>query len=263
MITIPMKRVVISLFSFFALTPAFANSFSAVASPPRFELRANAGQTVQEVIELTNANSQESTFTVRTLDWTLRQDTTVDFKEELSSNSCRTWVSLERPAIKMRAGGKFRYRFQVKVPENATPGQCRFAIVIEGDTFQPKDQPLPVSARLAVIVYLTVGDAKPALVLKKTDSMLVNSVKHPAIWIENTGNAHDRLSGFVKAVDAKGVSFELSPSTFPILPGETRHLFLQPDSNVDLWPKAAYPLRLTGSLEWGHGKISLDQVLVR
>ncbi len=40
--------------------------------------------------------------------------------------------------------------------------------------------------------------------------------------VRNSGTAHGRLTGFLSGTDAAGNKLEFTPSTLPILPGETR-----------------------------------------
>src|SRR3546814_2484594 len=60
-------------------------------------------------------------------------DATVEFSDALAPGSCRPWVGLEAAEINLAPNAKRRYRFEVRVPTDAPAGECRFAIMIEGD----------------------------------------------------------------------------------------------------------------------------------
>ena len=78
-----------------AVVPARAQ-FSLAVSPPRFELSVKPGEQVREVIELTHSDVRAGAYKLKTADWTLRPDGSVDFSDELLPGSCRPWVAIER-----------------------------------------------------------------------------------------------------------------------------------------------------------------------
>src|SRR5271168_5067417 len=143
-----------------------SQGFAAMVSPPRFELKAKPGKTSRSVIEVSNRSSAPAKFLIHTADWSLAADFSVSFHDDLQAGSCRPWVALERPEVVVPGGGTLRYRFEVTVPADAPAGECRFAVMIEGD--QPSiarsnGLNVPVTGRIGVIVYLTVGDGEPDL----------------------------------------------------------------------------------------------------
>lgn len=231
-----------------------AQEFAAVVSPPRFELSLAPGERTRQVIEITNASGQPARYTVRTSDWTLGADAGVTFTDELAPGSCRPWVAIERKEIAVPAGGSIRYRFEVEAPADAPPGECRFAIMVSGeDQIVHGDNGLamPVTGRIGVIVYVTVGKAAPQLEVVASRVVDVNGAPTPVIEVRNTGNAHGRLDGFLEGKDASGHDLEFAPATLPILPGETRVIPLSP---TDEKAKIAWPVRIQGTLEWGDGQ---------
>jgi len=242
---------------------AGAQGFAAVVSPPRFELAAKPGEHLRDVVEITNAGTQPATFRIRTADWTLAADAGVNFSEALAPASCRPWVAIERREIVIPGGGRYRYRFEVQPPADAPPGECRFALLIEGDEQAVRTASglnVPVSGRIGVIAYVTVGQAAPDLQIVGTTLGDTEGRRMPVLNVRNTGNAHGRLAGFVSGVDAKGQALDFSPSTLPILPGETRPIALVAGTTPDNISQVAYPIRIRGTLEWGAGRSTeLDQ----
>src|SRR5580698_4092308 len=115
-----------------AHAPARAQGFAALVSPPRFELSAKPGKTVRSVIEISNRSTAPGKYLVHTADWDLSADFSVTFHDDLQPGSCRPWVAIERPDIVVPGAGTMRYRFEVNVPADAPPGECRFAVMIEG-----------------------------------------------------------------------------------------------------------------------------------
>lgn len=233
-----------------------------MASPPRFELRLNPGQTTREVVEIANASDAIGRYRMRTADWTFGSDAAVTFHDALQPGSCRPWVAIERGRVDVPPGGRLRYRFEISVPADAPPTECRFAVMIEGEEpaiTRSAGLTIPVTGRLGVIVYVAVGDARPSLEIVETLTTVVNGARMPAVRVRNSGNAHGRLSGFLSGVDAKGQDLEFTPSTFPILPGETRVIALAPTAGRDEQVRIAFPVTVRGQLEWSSGRSDFDR----
>ena len=243
-----------------AATPgdSLAQGFAALISPPRFELNGQPGKQLREVIEITNAGAQPAKFKLRTAEWSLAADGSVKFEDALKPGSCRPWVAVERREISVSPGGKYRYRFEVTPPAETPASECRFAILVEGDeTAVPMagGPSLPIAGRLGVIVYVTVAGAQPELDVVGGKVDKVNQALMPVILVKNNGNAHGRLTGFLSGTDAAGKKLEFTPSTLPILPGETRAIPLALHRERDTGAVAiAYPITIRGKLEWGDNK---------
>jgi hypothetical protein len=234
-----------------------AQGFAALVSPPRFELAAKPGDKVRQVMEITNAGGAAAKYKLRTADWTLGADGSVKFEDTLGAASCRPWVAIESKQISISSGAKYRFRFEVSPPADAPVGECRFAIMIEGDeqaVQTPNGPSFPISGRLGVIVYVSVGDAKPQLDIMGTKIGPVNDVPVPILLVKNNGNAHGRITGFLSGTDASGKKLEFTPSTLPILVGETRDISLVPYGDKDEVVKIAFPITIKGKLEWGENQ---------
>jgi hypothetical protein len=253
--------------SIFLSSQGLAASFGAGISPSKFELRAKAGQVLRDTVTVLNAGEDPAEFQFRTVDWRLNDTNGVDFVEgELLEGSCRPWVRLERRAVRIRPGGQKKYRFEVHVPEDAEPGLCRFAILIE-----PGDEVLsgvgedgqirfPVVGRYAVITYITIGDAKADIVYLGIGERFIDEQRLPTLKLHNQGNTYDRAFGQVVATDHAGRKVTLIASTFPVLPDRIEEIVLAPQSPA---PGAdpvvfEYPLQLKGKVEIGGSTINVD-----
>lgn len=237
-----------------------AQGFSALVSPPRFEGAAKIGTVYREVIEITNVSDVSARFNFYTADWTLDAGGSAVFDTKLAPSGCRRWVGIEAKEIKVAPRAKRRYRFEVAIPKEAIASECRFAIMIEGDPETVKGKlAVPVSGRIAVIVYLAVGDVAPNLKIISTKIKNVEGKQFPALKVINTGTAHTRLEGYADLVDAKGKRWTVVPENFPILPGETRLIALIPQVEENKpSPTLAYPVKLSGKLDAGKARLPLD-----
>ena len=245
---------------------ASAGGFSVLVSPPRFEDSAKPGTTYRNVVEISNLSGEGTHLNLKTADWQLDAGGAAVFSEELAADSCRPWVGLEAPDVTLPANGKRRYRFEVAVPADAPAGECRFAILIEGDPETVQGGVVvPVSGRIGVIVYLSIGDAAARLEVAGQQLQTIEGSLLPTVRVRNTGNAHGRLEGFIDGRDASGRRFTFTPSSMPILAGETRDIALTPQGDNDRTPAPAiaYPLSVKGRLDWGSQNLDIETTFSR
>ncbi len=248
--------------------PAAAAGFAATVSPPRYELEAKAGDTLRNVLTIENASDAPATFEIRSADWDLSETGGVAiFPPELQPGSCRPWVRLERHHLALQPRGIKRFRFEVHLPDDAGDGECRFALLIEQPDAQPvmaqaRNIQIPVQGRVAVIVYVRIGEAMPDMSVEEIRLEEVNGLPTPVARLRNQGNAHGRPEGFLQGTDADKQHLDFTVAQMPILPGQAR--------SVPLWQAPAEgespvtitgPLKLKGLIEWQGGKQSVDVLL--
>ena len=148
------------------------------------------------------------------------------------------------------------------MPADAPAGECRFAIMIEGaepSIARSKGLDVPVTGRIGVIVYVTIGEGAAELEILGPSVANLNGQQVPTLRVHNAGSAHGRMSGFLTGTDAKGVSYDFTPSDFPILPHEEREVFLTPSTATEDHPTLAFPVTVKGTLEWGDHRTELNQ----
>lgn len=239
-----------------------AAGFAAVVSPPRFEVSGRAGSTLRQVLSITNTADTTARYRLRTADFRLADDYGVSFQDALAQGSCRPWVALERAQVSLSPGATIRYRFEVQLPADAPRGECRFGILIESDDpylAQAGALKLPITGRIGVIVYVRIGDAKPALEVFAPSVALLNGQRLPSLQVRNSGDAHARLSGFLSGTDARGIKYDFTPSTLPILPGEVRPVYLSPSLPGNDQPTVTFPVTVQGKLQWDDQTLELHE----
>jgi hypothetical protein len=206
-------------------------------------------------MEITNGAARPGTYTLKTADWTYAQDGTVSFNDELAPGSCRPWVAIERRELTVAPGRPYRFRFEVAPPAGTPPGECRFAILVEGqeENTSAGGVVVPFNARMAVIVYVAIGDVQPKLSVESAAVQTIDGVPTPVLRVRNDGLAHGRLTGFLSGTDAGNTPLDFTARSYPILPGESRIVPLiatrQGDIDSQLTPR--YPVTIKGRLEWG------------
>jgi hypothetical protein len=259
-------RYLSALFVLLLPEVVFAQEFAVVVSPPRLEDRVKPGARYRNIIEINNTSAKSARYTVQTADWILDAQSSPVFSSSLAAESCRPWVGIEANEISVKAKGKRRFRFEVAVPANAPTGECRFAIMIEGEPQVVKGNvPLPVSGRIGVIVYLAIGDAAPKLDILETRTATVQGKTVPILRLRNSGTMHGRIEGYLGAIDAKGTRIVLVPDSSPILVGTTRDIPLYPQTEGSEAQPATivYPLRIKGRLDSGSQRLDIETTLNR
>lgn len=240
---------------------AQAQGFAAYITPPRFEVQAESGKSLRQVLEIQHVGQQKGSYRITTNDWVLMPDNSVTFSEELAADSCRPWVAIERRELTIEPGARYRYRFEITPPPGTPPRECRFALMVEGlDPARVQGAfNFPVGGRIGVVVYASIGDAAPRLEIAATRVATINGKPTAMVDVRNRGNAHGRLEGFVNGTDASGARFEMSPADLPILPGETRGVAIGPVvEDGKPAPEIRFPLVIKGNLEWGKNRLPLD-----
>lgn len=264
-------RFTISIFCLLLIfaPSAWASSFSTIVSPPRFELEASPGEVIRDHIKISNAGDDFSNLVIRSADWDLDENAGVIIHPPaLIPGSCRPWLRLERPKMRIPARMDRKFRFEIRVPEDQPAGECRVAILVEAapednDMVSAGNVQFPVTGRIAVVVYVKVGDAQPALDVGKIEIRESNQRRIPMIGIHNLGLAHGRPEGLLEGKDSTGKNILLILSPLPVLPGETRYIPLWPKEadGSDLKSEIVPPIQLKGEIVWEGGKRKISQVL--
>ncbi len=116
----------------FATAIGDAAAFAGYVVPARYEIKGVPGQISRQVLEIGNDAVAPDDFAVKTADWSLTPAGGVEFESDrLLPGSCRSWVKIERHTVSLPAKSKKKYRFEIHVPAEAKPQECRFAMLIE------------------------------------------------------------------------------------------------------------------------------------
>jgi len=247
--------------------------FDTAVSPPRFELRGKPGETLRQVLHISNGSAEPARYTVKTADWLLGNYGAVNYLEgPPQAGSCRPWVRLERREISVDPRGTRAFRYEVHIPNDAKPGECLFAFLVSsqaGVSVKPdaKNLSVPIVGRVGVVAYLAIGDAKPDLRLAEAGFKRIEGKTVPTITFYNQGTAHGRVFGVLEGKDAAGRQVELLVEDGAVLPKARRTLRLMAvdySSGEGRAPKFELtpPMHVRGKLEpRGGERIDFDQVI--
>ena len=231
--------------------------FSGGMTPSRFEIKAEAGKVLKRTFSIYNVGDRPTQFGVSTVEWALSTEGNLSFQDALKADSCRPWVRLERHKVNvMPSATKPRmFRFEMHIPKDAPAQECRFALMVSslGDpytaTLNEGNISIPVAGRIAVIVYVAIGDVSSDLLLKEVKVVQRRGDWMPVVRVHKKGKAHGRLDGDFTGVDASGEKFNMFVATAPIMPGQTKEMLLSLGEDYRAREyKIVYPLRLTGKV---------------
>ena len=254
-----MNRIAKAFLPRFLALPSLAwAQFSAQISPPRFEERAGAGTVYRDVVEIYNTSNQPLRLKVGTADWKLDANGNAEFSKSLEEGSCRPWTAIESQEIEVEPRAKRRFRFEVRVPTDAPDGQCRFALLFEGEPVRMPNMPMPVAGRIGVVVYLDIGNGAAQLVLESSGVHVDGERRLPYLKVRNDGNAHGRLQGFVDGRDAAGRKWTFAPAGHPLLPGASRDITLFPVLAEGETADLVFPVAISGRTEWKGTPFAID-----
>lgn len=188
---------------------------STTASPPRLELEALPGTTLQETLKITNASPTEQAYQVKFTDFIVKdnQGTPVAVTEKVSGRwSLASWLTVKPAKLLLTPGQTATVNLLISVPKDALPGG-HYAIVtyspLAGGTLGQAKQGVgggsAIEPKVGTLIYFNViGDVTEAANLKefKVDKKFayygpINLFAE----IENLGDVHIRPQGTVSVTN--------------------------------------------------------------
>jgi len=132
-------------------------------SPPSFEVSANPGDTIKNVVKVTNITTNPIALETLAKDFVaVGNEGAVELLDENSSFSLASWVNFEVDTITLQPKQTALIDYQIKVPVNAEPGG-KFASLIFR-TIPPKNNEITgatLAQEVGALVLMRVaGDAK-------------------------------------------------------------------------------------------------------
>lgn len=237
---------------------------SLTMSPVTFELTADPGDMLANVIKITNPGSSSIGVKMESEDFAAvgEMGKVAVLDEENKTYSLKKWIGVEPELFTLAPGEAKIINFTINVPADAEPGGHYASIlsVVTADT-RP-DSGTAVAQKVGALVLLSVSGAVKEDLLIKEFSAPPFSEKGPVpftIRFENIGSIHLRPIGFVSISDAWGK--KLKDIAFPqknILPGAVRKLDAVWDKSF-LFGK--YHADLVGSYGNGMDSKSIDAAL--
>jgi hypothetical protein len=208
---------------------SFAETISVI--PPRFELRGNPGDTIQEKLRIRNDSQQSITYAIQVEDFKAKDDQGgVDLVEaddkDNTSYKLASWITTDPDRITIAAGEEKVITATIKIPKNAEPGGHFASVLIKrsgGDVAGGAS----VDSRIGSLFLLRVSGAI-------TESAAVDSFKAEesiaqygpvsfSLRTKNDGNVHVQPKGTIVVYNIFGREVTKIPLTQAnVLPGSAR-----------------------------------------
>jgi len=199
-----MKKFLPLLFLLIAAPVLGQEKLSMTAIPPRLEIEALPGGTVQESLRIRNETGTDQAYKVIVADFivTGNQGTPIPVTEAVSGRwSLASWISVSPKQILVPAGQTAGVDLIISVPQDGLPGghyaMVTYAPIAEGSLAQGTGA--QISPQVGSLVYLKViGDVTEAVNLKefKADNIFKHYGPTPIMAeIENLGDIHLRPIG--------------------------------------------------------------------
>lgn len=205
-------------------------------TPPVFELKANPGDNLSEVVSVFNSGSEDVSIasSIENLKPLGEQgQVQVIGGSEEGLPSLKDWIKIEGGSFNLAKGATKNVTFDLNIPGNAEPGG-HFATILFGTTGTKTDSTgAQLSQKIGTLVLLTVaGQARELAEVTKFspaknlywDNRTINF----DLKIANQGNVYIRPRGFLVITDIFGRQVaQIETDGKNILPGATRQIPLE------------------------------------
>lgn len=231
-----MKKVILGLVVFGCFVCAgvgFAqeNGGGVTISPVTFELTANPGDTISNIIKVSNPTDSVLSIKMEAEDFRAVGEegkvVTTSEADKDTTYSLRKWIKIAPSEFTLETDEQKIIDFIIEVPENAEPGG-KYGSILAGVSGSLSDGGMgaAISTKTGALVLLMVsGDLKEELMVSNfsTPSFSEYGPIPFEIKFKNTGTVHVRPKGFVVITDLFGKKVtEIEFSQKNVLPGAIR-----------------------------------------
>jgi len=225
--------------SFFVFKTVAQESIGFAVSPPTFELSANPGDTLSNVVRVENLSDSELTIEMDTRNFTAYgEEGAVGLTDEEGGFSLASWIEVPPTQEVIQPRSNKLIGFKVNIPNNAEPGGHFGSIVFRVVNSKTVDgSGAALSQEIGALVLLRIaGDTtETAEILDFKPENTFNEYGPVSfdVRIKNEGNVHVKPQGGVVIVDFFGrkvANVDISPKN--VLPGAVRKIPLSWDRKL-------------------------------
>ncbi len=239
--------------------------FSVEMTPARLELKADPGKTVRASVRLRTRGLATQKVEIAKGHFGLTEDLTPVFDHPKDApQSAASWLTLSQTAFSINPNQEKLLRLEFRVPAGTFPGCYRAAVFIAPPPPEGKEKKqgavMMLRGRLALLIYLTVGGARPNGVIKAWEWRPPQPGKPlaPSFQVVNQGNAHLRLLGIARVTGPDGRKYETAVPGVPVLPGQSAWVSLE---FTESGPVPGSPVSIEASLDLGQGEKKISATL--
>lgn len=198
--------------------------------PPKLELFANPGDTINESIRITNLSDVPQTYSIVVEDFrsTGEEGQVVLEETGMESYSLRSWIKPSAPAIVVQPNAEIVYPFSIIIPRDAEPGGHYASILFQIGSDANTPGVTSVKSRVGALILLrTSGNVVEDAVIESFDAPGF-SQKGPvefSLRVKNNGTTHIRPNGTIIVTNLFGKKVaEVPLSGLNVFPGAIRKM---------------------------------------
>lgn len=235
------------------VTAQEANATKVSISPVTFNLTANAGDTLKEVIKVRNDAAITQFITISAENFVaVGEEGQVGLTEDDTSYSLAKWLNFENTEYSLKPGQEVQVAFNIRVPFNAEPGGHYASVYAQISPTNPTDvSGSRVGQKIGSLLLLRVaGDVKEGASIASFQAAKHESGK-PIVFdvrAKNEGSVHIHPIGFVAVTDIFGKKVgDVQVVDQNVFPGAVRHM-------EATWEKPPFFGRYTANLLMYYGQ---------
>lgn len=232
--------------------------FSVEMTPARLELKADPGKTLRVAIKFRTRGRGSQKVELTKGHFGLDDEGAPLFDTPKDApQSAAAWITINQTNFTINPNQERILRMEVTVPPQTPPGGYRAALYIAPPAGDAKSKEggatVFLQGRMALLIYVTVGGAKPDGQIKAWEWRRIPPGKEDslAFQVTNQGNAHLRLVGVVRVVDTQGQKYDAIVPGMPVLP---RQLTWVPLEFPEKAPPRGSAVTIEGAIDLGQGE---------
>ncbi|MDP2873841.1 MAG: hypothetical protein Q8N84_00910 [bacterium] len=223
-------------------------------SPPTFEISANPGDTLKNVIRVQNISEKDVKVAVEKRNFTaIGEEGSVSLTEGETSFSLASWITPGWTEFDLPAKGTTNFPFEIKVPLNAEPGGHFGSIIFKiGSTPPAGASGASLAQELGALILLQISGSVKEEAILETFKVSQNFFEYGPVDFEarvrNEGNIHVKPHGSLIITNLLGRQVASVPvEGRNVLPGAVRKLPI-------VWETKNLIGRYTATLSLGYGQ---------
>jgi len=199
-------------------------------SPPTFEISANPGDTIKNVIRVQNISEKNIRVVVDKRNFTaVGEEGSVGLTEEETSFSLASWMTPGWPEFDLPAKSNISFPFEIRIPLNAEPGGHFGSLIFKICGLLPGQAGAGVSQELGALILLQIAGKT------KEEATLESFQVKRSLWeygpvefearVKNEGNVHLKPHGSLSITNVFGKQVANIPiEGRNVLPGAIRKI---------------------------------------
>lgn len=216
----------------FGVAPVHAQQVGGLTViPPKFELFANPGDSVTEVVRLKNESDSPMTFSVLVEDFSSTGEegkVVLEEGESDSTYSLKRWIEPSVRNLTLQPGEEQPFAFKITVPSDGEPGGHYASVLFQIGSSEQIPGVATVQHRVGSLVLLRVSGNVVEQASVETFKAPAYSANGPVtfeIRVKNDGTTHIRPEGTILITNIFGRKVDEIPlDTANVFPGAVRRL---------------------------------------